>query len=193
MITGGRPAGQWLCSSSVRAHADVVARRVVVAGDEGAPAVVAGDHGAADPAGVAPHDLRVVAAHAAVAAVAPVVVAGALREPGAHGLRRRPPGAAAPEEVLAVGPRRVHQRAVAAPGLRVPPRVRRHALVPHQRRQAHRRPRRVLLRQELVPQVPAAARVRVGIAGEEDQERNAGGELSSETTGGRRRRHSHGR
>lgn len=73
---------------SVRAQADVVARRVVVAGDEGAPAAVACDHGASDASGAPPHDLGVVAAHgAAVAAVGPVVVAGALGEPGGDGLR----------------------------------------------------------------------------------------------------------
>jgi hypothetical protein len=123
-----------------------------------------------------------VPAHSAEAAVAPVVVARALREPGADGLRRRPAGAAAPEEVLAVGPRRVHQRAVAAPGLGVPPRVRRHALVPRQRRQPHRRARSVLLRQELPPELAvAAAGVRGGIAEEKqrDAEEQGDGEVSS--------------
>jgi hypothetical protein len=173
---GGGGGGQTTTKGtvSVRAQADVVARRVVVAGDEGAPAAVASDHGASDASGAPPHDLGVVAAHgAAVAAVGPVVVAGALGEPGGDGLRGRPAGAAAPEEVLAVGPRRVHQRAVPAPGLRVRPRVRRHALVPRQRRQAQRRARRVLLRQELVPHLPVVRRAGVARAGGQDQQRNA--------------------
>ena len=91
----------------------------------------------------------------------------------------------------------MHQRAVPAPGLRVPPRVRRHALVPDQRRQAHRRARRVLLCQELVPHVPAtAAVVGAGIAraaGEQDEQRNAqsggAGEASSGPTTARGTRH----
>lgn len=166
-FTGGR---------SVWPHADVVPRRVVVAGDEGAPPVVALHGGAPHAPALPPHDLRVVPAHPAAAAVAPVVVLRLLRHPRPHRLRRRPPRAAAPEQVLPVGTRRVHQRAVAAPGLRVRPRVPRHALVPHQRRQPHRRPHPVLRGQELplhVAAAPAAARVAAGldgIAAEEDRD-----------------------
>ena len=75
----GAAGGRWQAGDdagrSVGADADVVARRVIVAGDEGAPAIVACDLGAADASGAPPHDLGVVPAHAAVAAVAPVVVA----------------------------------------------------------------------------------------------------------------------
>jgi len=104
-------------SSLVRALADDVARRVVVAGDEDAGVVVADDAGAADAGGVAPHHLRVVPTHLPVrAAVGVVVVVLLLGDPGADGVGRRPVGAGgAPEDVLPIGPAGVLETAVAGP------------------------------------------------------------------------------
>ena len=133
-------------SSLVRALADDVARRVVVAGDEDAGVVVADGAGAADAGGVAPHHLRVVPTHLPVrAAVGVVVVVLLLGDPGADGVGRRPVGAGgAPEDVLAVGPAGVDQLAVALPLRRVALRVRGHRVVPGHRADAHVRARRVV-------------------------------------------------
>ena len=118
-----------------------VAGGEVGADEEDASVGVAGDGGASDGGGVAPHDLRVVAAHgAADAAVAGVVVGALLRHPLVDGARRRPRlHGGVPRQVLAVlvvvavG---VPQRAVAGALVRVALRVRRQVVVPRQRRDA---------------------------------------------------------
>jgi hypothetical protein len=99
----------------VRALPDDVARRVVAADDKDAGAVVADDAVAPDGGGGAPHDLRVVAAHLPLRArVGVVVVVLLLAQPRPHGVCRRPVAAGgAPEDVLAVRPAGVHERAVA--------------------------------------------------------------------------------
>jgi hypothetical protein len=132
--------------SLVGALADDVARRVVAADDEDAGVVVADDAGTADGGGVAPHHLRVVAAHLPLrAAVGVVVVVLLLGHPGAHGVGRRPVGAGgAPEEVLAVGPAGVDQLAVALALRRVALRVRGDGVVPGHRPDAHVGARRVV-------------------------------------------------
>lgn len=178
--------GSWL----VRAHADVVSGGVVAADGEGAAAAAgADDDGAADARGVLPDDLRPVAADAA-AGVGGVVVGAALGGPGADDLRGAPADAAPPEEVLAVGPLGVHQQAVPAPLVRVPPRVPGQPSVPRHRRHAHRKPRRVVQLQELPRQASylsstaAAVRRRTRSVGGDEY-----GECEEEETGGGR---SHG-
>jgi hypothetical protein len=107
----------------LRALPDDVARRVVAADDEDASVVVADDTGAPDGGGGAPHHLLVVAAHLPLCTpVGVVVVVLLLAQPRPHDVRRRPVAAGgAPEDVLAVRPAGVHQRAVALALRRVAP------------------------------------------------------------------------
>uniref|UniRef100_K3YVX9 Uncharacterized protein n=1 Tax=Setaria italica TaxID=4555 RepID=K3YVX9_SETIT len=151
--------------SSVGPDVHVVARRVVAADGERGAAAAAWHDRAPDGRGGAPHDLR-----------------RPLPDPGADHGRGGPPGAAAPaEEVLAVGPVRVLQRAVAAPRRRVPPRVARQPLVPLERAQPHGAARGVVRVQEGGLQArPLAARRgsgrgRAGLQDDGDQEEHRGG------------------
>jgi hypothetical protein len=90
--------------------------------------------------------LCVVAAHLSLRArLGVVVVVLLLAQPRPHGVRHRPVAAGgAPEDVLAIRPARVHQRAVALALRRVALCVRSDVVIPRQRADAHVCARHVL-------------------------------------------------
>uniref|UniRef100_A0A5K1G3U2 Uncharacterized protein n=1 Tax=Nymphaea colorata TaxID=210225 RepID=A0A5K1G3U2_9MAGN len=136
-------------SSFKGAFPQPVAWRIVAADDEDS-AAVAFRARAPEPLGVPPHHLRVVAAHLVrPASVGRRIVELVLRQPHVDGVHRPPVVPAPGEQVLAVGPKRVLQRAVAAAVVGHPPGVARKVVAPAERLLAEVRPDDVVVQEEL--------------------------------------------
>lgn len=138
---------------SVRSLPNVIARRIIVTGDEFTSTTQTCHLGAPHPPCATPNDLGVVPALLTRRArIGPILIPLPLLHPGLHRLRRGPTPTTPPEDVLAVGAVGVPQGAVPSPLGCIPLRVAGYMRIPNQRAEPNCGSSRIVGCQELASQ-----------------------------------------